>query len=69
VQTTEAKQTALQAARNRGTKGRLSQLRPTKEVYPPRCNERTWEALANSGAFPLVTQQFRSGHQGERRHP
>ena len=30
---------------------------------------RTWEALANSGAFPLVKKEFRSGYQGERALP
>ena len=29
-------------------------LRPTKEADLLWCDERTWEALANSGAFPLV---------------
>ena len=40
--------------RNQGTKGRLIRLRPTKEINPPVVQRRTWEALANSGAFPLV---------------
>ena len=41
--------------RNRGTKGQLIRLRPTPGVdQPPVVQRRTWEALANSGAFPLV---------------
>jgi hypothetical protein len=41
--------------RNRGTKGRLIRLRPTPGVdQPPVVQRRTWEALANSGAFPLA---------------
>ena len=30
--------------RNRGTKGRLIRLRPTKEINPPVVQRRTWEA-------------------------
>ena len=58
---------------NRDSKARLISVASGQGRSGPSCGTtRTWEAPAYSGAFPLVEQQFRSGHQGERtcsRHP